>query len=140
MPVLVTQARNTDRTVRAYGVEFGASYDLSFLPAPLDGFAVSGNASFGRAYFPITLTDQSVRVFNNLPNQPSRIFNAALSYDKGRRTAGLPGIISAGCGTIASPISPRPASTPTGSSSRRTMSTFSCPMTSRPGSRSASTL
>lgn len=83
VPVLVTQARNTDRTVRAYGVEFGASYDLSFLPAPLDGFAVSGNASFGRAYFPITLTDQSVRVFNNLPNQPARIFNAALSYDKG---------------------------------------------------------
>ncbi len=84
VPVLVTQARNSDRTVRAYGVEFGASYDLTFLPAPLDGFGVSGNASFGRAYFPITLSDQSVRVFNNLPNQPARIFNAALSYDKGQ--------------------------------------------------------
>lgn len=83
VPVLVTQARNTDRTVRAYGVEFGASYDLNFLPAPLDGFAVSGNASFGRAYFPITLSDRSVRIFDNLPNQPARIFNAALSYDKG---------------------------------------------------------
>ncbi|KQM28123.1 hypothetical protein ASE57_07415 [Sphingomonas sp. Leaf11] len=82
VPVLVTQARNTDRTVRAYGVELGASYDLTFLPAPLDGFGVSANASFGRAYFPITLSDRSVRVFNNLPNQPARIFNAALSYDK----------------------------------------------------------
>ncbi len=70
MPVLVTQARNTDRTVRAYGVEFGASYDLSFLPAPLDGFAVSGNASFGA---PISRhPDRSVGAGLQQPAQPAR--------------------------------------------------------------------
>jgi outer membrane receptor protein involved in Fe transport len=33
---------------------------------------------------PITLSDGSVRVMNNLAEQPGRIINASLYYDKGR--------------------------------------------------------
>lgn len=84
VPVLVTEARNTDKMVRAYGVEVGFSHDLNFLPAPFDGFGVSANATFARAHFPVTLSDGSTRVLDNLPEQASRIFNASLYYDKGR--------------------------------------------------------
>lgn len=83
-PVLVTQARNATGLTRAYGLEVSASHDLSFLPAPFDGFGVSANATFARAHVPITLSDGSVRVMNNLAEQPGRIINASLYYDKGR--------------------------------------------------------
>ncbi|PTS84191.1 TonB-dependent receptor [Sphingomonas sp. HMWF008] len=82
--VLVTQARNTGQLVRAYGIEVSASHDLTFLPAPFDGLGVSANATFSRAHFPVTLSDGSTRVLNNLPSQPGRIYNASLYYDKGR--------------------------------------------------------
>lgn len=82
VPVLVTQPRNTDQEVRVYGLEFGASHDLTFLPAPFDGFGVSGNATFTRAYFPLTLSDGSTRIYNSLPQQSNRIYNAAIYYDK----------------------------------------------------------
>lgn len=84
VPVLVTQPRNTDQQVRVYGVEAGFSHDLTFLPAPFDGFGVSANATLSRAHFPITLSDRSTRVFNGLPQQAGRIYNAALYYDQGK--------------------------------------------------------
>ncbi|KAK0341237.1 hypothetical protein LTR94_027226, partial [Friedmanniomyces endolithicus] len=65
--VLVTQARNTDDQVRVYGIELGASYNLTFLPAPLDGLGISGNATFSRANFPLTLSDGSTRALDALP-------------------------------------------------------------------------
>jgi TonB-dependent receptor len=82
--VLVTQARNTDDQVRVYGVELGASYNLTFLPAPFDGLGISGNATFSRANFPLTVSDGSTRTLNTLPQQPSQIYNLSLFYDKGR--------------------------------------------------------
>nr|WP_314467025.1 TonB-dependent receptor [uncultured Novosphingobium sp.] len=81
--VLVTQSRNTQDTVRAYGIELGASYNLSFLPAPFDGLGISGNATFSRAHFPITLSDGSVQVLDYLPQQANEIYNVSLVYDKG---------------------------------------------------------
>ncbi len=84
VPVLVTQARNTTEQVRAYGIEIGFSHDLDFLPAPFDGFGVSANATLSRARFPVTLSDGSIRVMNNLPQQASRILNASIYYDKGK--------------------------------------------------------
>ena len=82
VPVLVSQARNTDDTVRAWGVEFSASHDLTFLPAPLDGFGVSANLTLSAAHFPVTLSDGSVRELNFLPGQARRIVNASIYYDK----------------------------------------------------------
>lgn len=81
--VLVTQSRNTPDTVRAYGIELGGSYNLSFLPAPFDGLAISGNATFSRAHFPVTLADGSVMALDYLPQQASQIYNVSLIYDKG---------------------------------------------------------
>ncbi|OYY79033.1 MAG: hypothetical protein B7Y43_03955 [Sphingomonas sp. 28-62-20] len=83
VPVLVTQPRNTTSQVRVYGVEAGFSHDLNFLPAPLDGFGVSANATLTRAAFPLTLSDGSIRVFSSLPQQSNRIYNASVYYDKG---------------------------------------------------------
>lgn len=83
-PVLVTQSRNATALTRAYGFEVSASHDLSFLPAPFDGFGISANATFARAHVPITLSDGSVRIMNNLAEQPGRIINASLYYDKGK--------------------------------------------------------
>jgi TonB-dependent receptor len=82
IPVLVTQSRNTEDQVRAWGVEVGASYNLSFLPAPFDGLGVSGNAIFSHAHFPITLSDGSVQVLNKLPQQASQIYNLSVVYEK----------------------------------------------------------
>ncbi len=82
--VLVTQARNTDDQVRVYGIELGASYNLTFLPAPLDGLGISGNATFSRANFPLTLSDGSTRVLDALPQQPNEIYNLSVFYDKGK--------------------------------------------------------
>ena len=82
-PVLVTQSRNTQDQVRAYGIELGASYDLSFLPAPFNGLGVSGNATFSRAHFPVTLSDGSVRVIDQLPQQAKQIYNLSVVYETG---------------------------------------------------------
>lgn len=84
VPVLVSQPRNTTATVRGYGLELSASHDLTFLPAPLDGFGVSANVTLSRAHFPVTLSDGSTRVLNYMPAQARRIINASLYYDKGK--------------------------------------------------------
>ncbi|MHA6768922.1 TonB-dependent receptor [Sphingobium ummariense] len=84
VPVLVTQPRNTDQTVRGYGVEFSASHDLTFLPEPFDGLGASVNFTLSRAHFPVTLSDGSTRVLSYLPQQARRIANASLYYDKGK--------------------------------------------------------
>jgi TonB-dependent receptor len=80
---LVTQSRNTRDTVRAYGVELGASYNLTFLPAPFDGLGISGNATLSKAHFPITLSDGSVQVIDQLPQQAKQIYNVSLVYERG---------------------------------------------------------
>ncbi len=80
---LVTQSRNTRNTVRAYGIEVGASYNLTFLPAPFDGLGINGNATIAKAHFPITLSDGSVQVLGQLPQQPKQIYNVSLIYEKG---------------------------------------------------------
>lgn len=84
VPVLVSQARNTDDLVRAYGIEVSASHDLTFLPAPFDGLGVSANMTLSRAHFPVTLSDGSVRELDFLPSQARRIVNASIYYDKGK--------------------------------------------------------
>jgi TonB-dependent receptor len=82
VPVLVTEARNTTKQVLVNGLEFGFSHDLTFLPAPFDGFGLSANASFTRAHFPLILSDGSNRVLTNLPQQAGQIMNASIYYDK----------------------------------------------------------
>lgn len=84
VPVLVSQPRNTENTVRGYGIELSASHDFTFLPAPFDGFGASANLTLSRAHFPVTLSDGSTRVLSYLPAQARRIINASLYYDKGK--------------------------------------------------------
>jgi TonB-dependent receptor len=84
VPVLVSQPRNSDSVVRGYGLELGASHDLTFLPAPFDGLGVSANATLSRAHFPVTLSDGSMRTLSYLPQQARRILNASVYYDKGK--------------------------------------------------------
>jgi TonB-dependent receptor len=82
VPVLVTESRNTNHLVTDAGVEFNVSYNLDFLPAPLDGFGVSANATISHAKFPVTLSDGTLRYMPGLPEQPAHIYNASLFYDK----------------------------------------------------------
>ncbi|MGC1304972.1 MAG: TonB-dependent receptor [Caulobacteraceae bacterium] len=84
VPVLVTEAQNSSHLVHDEGLEFGLSKDLEFLPAPLDGLGVSGNATLSHASFPVTLSDGTTRTFDGLPDQPSQIYNVSIYYDKGR--------------------------------------------------------
>lgn len=83
-PVFTTQMRNTDGMTRTYGLELTASHELGFLGKPFEGFGISANATFTRAYFPITLSDGSVQVRDNLAAQPGHMYNASLYYDKGK--------------------------------------------------------
>ncbi|MGJ3699751.1 TonB-dependent receptor [Variovorax sp. AFSI2.2] len=82
-PVLVTQARNVDGLVRLSGIELGATKDLTFLPAPFNGLGISANATFTHANYPVTLTDGSTTKLAALPQQPRKIANIALYYDRG---------------------------------------------------------
>ena len=82
-PVLITESRNTTHLVTDQGVEFNVSWNLDFLPEPLDGFGVSANATISHGKFPVTLSDGSLQTMHGLPEQPSHIYNASLFYDKG---------------------------------------------------------
>jgi len=84
LPVLVTQARNARDSVRLGGVEFGATKDFDFLPAPFNGLGASVNATLIRVRYPMTLSDGSSTTLHVMPEQPKRIWNMALYYDKGR--------------------------------------------------------
>lgn len=83
-PVLVTQFRNASGLTRAYGLEASLSHDLGFIAPALDGFGFNANLTLARAHMPITLSDGSVRILDSLPQQPGRIVNASLYYDKGK--------------------------------------------------------
>ena len=83
-PVFVTQARNTDHGVNVKGLEIGFTRDFDFLPAPFDGLGITGNATFSKAKFPITLGDGTVVDFGRLPQQANQLYNLALYYEKGR--------------------------------------------------------
>ena len=82
--VLVTEARNSPHLVHDEGVELSVAENLSFLPAPLDGFGVGANATLSRARFPVTLSDGSTRTIDSLPDQPLQIYNASIYYDHGK--------------------------------------------------------
>ncbi len=83
-PVLVTEYQNAKALTRAYGLEASFAHDLDFIAPELAGFGVSANITLSRAHLPLTLSDGSVRVMNHLAEQPGRIVNASLYYDKGR--------------------------------------------------------
>lgn len=83
-PVLVTQFRNSSSLTRAYGLEASVSHDLGFIMPALDGFGFNANLTLTRAHMPITLSDGSVQILDRLPQQPGRIVNASLFYDKGK--------------------------------------------------------
>ena len=83
-PVLVTEYKNAKALTRAYGVEASVAHDLSFIAPQLACFGVSANITLSRAHLPLTLSDGSVRVMNHLAEQPGRIVNASLYYDKDR--------------------------------------------------------
>ncbi len=68
---------------RVTGIELSAALPLSFLPQPLDGFGIDANVTFIQSEFDIIerrdLADQTPFF-----QQPSKIANAALWYQKGR--------------------------------------------------------
>jgi TonB-dependent receptor len=81
--VLVTQARNSDREVTVDGLEIGFIKNFDFLPAPLDGFGVSGNLTFLSTDFPVTLADLTVTQSPGLREQAKDIINLTLFYERG---------------------------------------------------------
>ena len=61
------------------GLELNAQYELSFLPAPFDGFSVGGNMTFARSSATgLPNRDDSVPLLN----QSDRVASAQLSYEK----------------------------------------------------------
>lgn len=82
-PVLVTQARNVNGIVKLSGLEFGATKDFTFLPAPFNRLGVTANATFTHATYPVTLTDGSSTTLSALPQQPKKVGNLALYYEGG---------------------------------------------------------
>lgn len=73
-----TQPRNID-SGKIFGLEVAVQQQLRFLPAPLDGLGIYAN---------YTWTDSEAELpggrTSRLPGQAEHIFNAALSYEKGR--------------------------------------------------------
>ena len=90
--VLVTQPRNATGKVTVSGLEFGVTKDLDFLSPYLKGFGVSGNATFSRANYPITLqngTTTSTINASALPEEPKQMWNLTLYYEAGPTHARL---------------------------------------------------
>lgn len=81
--VLVTQARNSEREVTVDGLEIGFIKNLDGLPAPFDGFGVSGNLTFLSTDFPVTLADLTVVQSPGLREQAKNTANVTLFYERG---------------------------------------------------------
>lgn len=71
------------------GIEATAQTVLSFLPAPFDGFGVSGNITYARA-LETALTNQATNEpLKQFPGLSKFTYNARLFYDKGFLNASL---------------------------------------------------
>lgn len=68
------------------GLELNAQYELSFLPAPFDGFSVGGNMTFARSSA-TGLPSRSDSI--PLLNQSDRVASAQISYEKSGFSARL---------------------------------------------------
>jgi TonB-dependent receptor len=90
--VLVTQPRNSTNKATLSGLEFGLTKDLDFISPILKGFGVSGNATFSRAHYPVTLQNgatTSTVVLSSLPEQPKQMWNTTVYYELGKVHARL---------------------------------------------------
>lgn len=79
---LVTEPLNSPHIVYDRGIELGVTRDLDFLGPWLDGFGVSGNMTYSRAHYPITLSNGSTQTLSQMPQQPHLIGNINLYYEK----------------------------------------------------------
>lgn len=74
---------------RLDGIEASAQTVLSFLPAPFDGFGVSGNITYARA-LETALTNQATGAeLKQFPGLSKFTYNARIFYDKGFLNASL---------------------------------------------------
>ena len=91
----LTVPENSPFTVRVWGVEVDAQTNLRFLPKPLDGIVIAANATLIRSetFFPFLIVGNSGPPFflpvvtdtvrsGPLPDQPGRVFNVSLGYEK----------------------------------------------------------
>ncbi len=72
---------------QVWGVEFGARQKFTFLPAPLDGFGISGNAT--REHTLVHLNVPGFDPSSPIENAPDWLANVEFFYDKGGLNVGL---------------------------------------------------